>query len=162
MIFKVSFKETEASPSKITEKKGKTTIVTLKGVVELPSFWSLIPSHIMDWVTRQKYLEIYEDISNNTLIVFSSYTAKCVEGDKYKSLLGERLAEAHAKYYIYKFFYDLASKLYNYYNRILFGDEDIAANGHGSCLAQDIKKYEGLCISESHHIGELLASKDNG
>ena len=162
MIFKVSFKETESSPSKIVEKKGRTTTVTLKGVVELPAFWSYIPNHIMEWVSKQKYLEIYEDISNNTLIVFSAYTAKCVEGDKYKSLLGERLAEAHAKYDIYKFFYDLTSRLYDYYGKIMFGDTGVVDSGHGSCLAQDIKKYEGLCIRESHHIGELLASKDNG
>ena len=162
MIFKVSFKETEASPSKIVEKKGKTTTVTLKGVVKLPSFWSYIPSHIMDWVANQKYVELYEDISNNTLIVYSEYIARCVEGDKYESLLGERLAEAHAKYYIYKFFYDLTSKLYDYYNKIMFGDAGIVDSGHGSCLACDIKKYEGLCIRESHHIEELLAGKDNG
>ena len=162
MIFKVSFKETEASPPKIVEKKGRTTTVTLRGVVKLPTFWSLIPPHIMEWVSRQKYLEIYEDISNNTLIIFSEYTAKCVEGDKYESLLGERLAEAHAKYDIYKFFYDLASKLYDYYNKIMFGAAGVVGTGQGSCLAKDIKKYEGLCIREAHHIGELLASKSNG
>lgn len=161
MIFKVSFKETEASPSKIVEKKGKTTTVTLKGVVKLPAFWSLIPPCIIEWVSRQKHLEIYENVSNNTLIIFSSYTAKCAEGDKYQPLLGERLAEAHAKYNIYKFFYNLTSKLYDYYNKIMFGEIGILDMGRGSCLAQDIKKYEGLCIRESHHIGELLANNNN-
>ena len=162
MVFKVSFKETESSPSKIVEKKGKTTTVTLKGVVELPAFWSQIPRHIMEWIARQKYLELYEDMSTNTLILFSAYTAKCAEGDRYESLLGERLAEAHAKYDIYKFFYDLTSKLYDYYNRILFGDIEVAEKGSGSCLDCDIKKYEGLCIREAHHIGELLKDKENG
>jgi hypothetical protein len=163
MVFKVSFKETESSPSKIVEKKGRTTTVVLKGLVELPTFWSQIPEDIMNWVSKQKNVELYEDISNNTLIVYSQYVAKCVEGDKYESLLGERLAEAHAKYYIYKFFYDLTTKLYDYYNMLLFGDESVAeSGGSGSCLAKDIRKYEGLCIRESHHIGELLKSKENG
>jgi hypothetical protein len=71
------------------------------------------------------------------------------------------LAEARAKYIIYKFFYDLIHKLYDYYNRVLFGEDGVVDTGKGSCLAQDIKKYGELCIRESHHIGELLKSKEN-
>lgn len=162
MIFKVSFKETENNPSKAVYKAGRVTNVILKGTVELPHFWHLIPANICEWVAEQTKVELYEDVAHNILIVHSEGIAKCHEEDKYDSLLGERLAEARAKYCIYKFFYDLTTKLYDYYNRILFGEDGVVDMGCGSCIAQDVKKYEGLCIREAHHIGELLASKDNG
>ena len=162
MIFKVSFKEAAKDPSKAVTKVGLTTTVILKGIVKLPEFFDKIPADIMEWIGHQKKVEVYEDMADQTMIVFSTGMAKCHEKDKYDSLLGERLAEARAKYCIYKFFYDLTTKLYDYYNRIMFGDAGLVDSGHGSCLAQDLKKYEGLCTREAHHIGELLASKDNG
>lgn len=161
MLFKVSFREDKKNPSKVIEKAGGTTIVTLKGVVNLPEFWYNIPKEIHTWIATRTKVEIYEDIANNTLIIYSQGTSRCMDGDKFDSLLGERLAEARAKYIIYKFFYDLTFKLYNYYDKVMFGDQGVVCSGTGSCLAQDIKKYEGLCIRESHHIGELLKSKEN-
>lgn len=161
MLFKVSFKEDKKNPSKVIEKAGGTTIVTLKGVVNLPEFWNYVPKEVHSWISRNTKVEIYEDIANNTLIIFSQGISRCMDGDKYDSLLGERLAEARAKYVIYKFFCDLTMKLYNYYSRIMFGNMDTQDFGKGSCLAQDIKKYGGLCIKESHHIRELLKSKEN-
>ena len=162
MIFKVSFKEAAKDPSKAVTKVGLTTTVILKGIVKLPEFFDKIPADIMEWIGHQKKVEVYENMADQTMIVFSTGMAKCHEKDKYDSLLGERLAEARAKYCIYKFFYDLTTKLYDYYNRIMFGDAGLVDSGHGSCLAQDLKKYEGLCTREAHHIGELLASKNNG
>ena len=162
MIFKVSFKETEKNPSKALYKAGRNTNVILKGYVVLPKFWKHLPDEVMRWIEGRQKVEIYENIADNTLYVYSTGMAKCRPDDHYNSLLGERLAEARAKYCIYKFFYDLTTKLYDYYGRIMFGDEGLVDSGHGSCLAQDMKKYEGLCIREAHHIGELLASKDNG
>jgi hypothetical protein len=158
-MFKVSFKETENNPSKAVYKAGRITNVILKGVVQLPNFWHLMPPDICEWIATQTKVELYEDMSNNTLIIHSEGIAKCKEGDKYDSILGERLAESRAKYCIYKFFYGLTSKLYDYYNKIMFGDAGIVDGGHGSCLAQDLKKYEGLYIRESHHIGELLKDR---
>ena len=162
MVFKVSFKETAKSPSKVITKYGSLTEITLKGTVALPPFWHHIPEDIMEWLRNSKKVELYVDVSRNILYVFSVGKSRCREDDKYDSLLGERLAEARAKYCIYKVFYDLTTKLYDYYGRIMFGDEGLVDSGHGSCLAQDMKKNEGLCIREAHHIGELLASKDNG
>lgn len=161
MIFKVSFKETEKSPSKVIQKAGRTTTVLLRGVVNLPTFWRNLPEEIVEWVACAKKVEIYENIVDNTLTVYSSGEAKCNPEDKYDSILGERIAEARAKYCIYKFFYDLSLKLYDYYDRLLFGEIELASQGAGSCIAQDMKKYEGLCIRESHHIGELLANNGN-
>jgi hypothetical protein len=162
MIFKVSFKETAKDPSKAVTKVGLTTTVILKGIVKLPEFFDKIPADIMEWVGHQKKVEVYENMADQTMMVFSTGMAKCHEEDKYDSLLGERLAEARAKYYIYKFFYDLCSKLEEYYNNLLYGPCGVVDSGSGSCIARDLKKYEGLCIREAHHIGELLASKENG
>ena len=76
-MFKVSFKETEKTPSKIITKKGRTVITTLKGVTEVPEFWHYMPKEIMDWVLYQNKIELYEDMANNTLIIFSEGKAKC-------------------------------------------------------------------------------------
>lgn len=164
MIFKVSFKETAKDPSKAVTKVGLTTSVILKGVVELPGFFDKIPSSIVDWICLQKKVEIYESMvdQNHVLLVYSTGMAKCHEDDHYDPLLGERLAEARAKYKIYKFFYNLCSKLEEYYNNLLYGPCGVVDSGSGSCIARDLKKYEGLCIREAHHIGELLASKNDG
>ena len=160
MIFKVSFKETAKNPSKAVTKVGLTTTVILKGVVNLPEFFSLVPISIMKWISQQKKVEIYEDIANHTMQIFSTGVAKCREDDKYDSILGERLAEARAKYCIYKFFYDLCSKLEEYYSNILYGPCGVVDSGSGSCIARDLMKYEGLCIKEAHHIGQLLKDKE--
>jgi hypothetical protein len=162
MIFKVSFKETPKQPSKAVTKVGLITTVILNGIVDLPEFFDYIPTEIMDWIGHQKKVEIYEDMANHTIQIFSTGMAKCHEDDKYDSLLGERLAEARAKYQIYKFFYYLCDKLYEYYSKILFGPSGVVDCGEGSCISRDLKKYEGLYIKEAHHIGELLASKENG
>lgn len=158
-MFKVSFKETENNPSKAVYKAGRITNVILKGVVQLPNFWHLMPPDICEWIATRTKVELYEDMSNNTLIIHSEGIAKCKEGDKYDSILGERLAEARAKYCIYKFCYGLCSKLCDYYNCILFGPVGVAESGSDGGLSRDLKKYEGLCIRESHHIGELLKDR---
>ena len=161
-MFKVSFKETESNPSRVVLKKGKSTIVTLRGTAKLPSFWSHIPEDIAEWVRCRTRVELYEDMVNNKLLIFAEGMSKCHEDDKYDSLLGERLADARAKYNVYKFFYDLCSKLEGYYSNILYGPCGVADSGSGNCIAQDLKKYEALCIREAHHIGELLKNKENG
>jgi hypothetical protein len=162
MIFKVSFKETENNPSKAVYKAGRVTNVILKGVVELPHFWHLMPPDICEWIATRTKVEIYENMANNTLIIHSEGIAKCREDDHYDSILGERLAEARAKYQIYKFFYSLCDKLYEYYSKILFGPRGVVDCGEGSCIGRDLKKYEDLYVKEAHHIEELIASKENG
>ena len=161
-MFKVSFKDKPKDPSKAVIKKGNTTTVILKGVVSLPSFFYDMPQIILQWVSDQTKVELYDNMANNTLIIYSTGEARCHDEDVFDPILGERLAEARAKYYIYKFFYDLTSKLSDYYIGLLFGDAGVAGSGKGSCLTQDMKKYESLCIRESHHIGELLKANENG
>ena len=163
MIFKVSFKETKNNPTKVTVVTGRKVATMIHGTVALPRFFKHIPEEIVDWITEeQKYISGEEDIATNTFHIKASGYAACHEDDVFDYVFGDRLAEARAKYKMYKFFYEFTSKLYDYYNRLLFGDVGIADSGHGSCLAQDVKKYEGLCIREAHHIGELLESKENG
>ena len=154
-MFKVSFKETPNNPSKIVVKKGKRTEVTLKGVIKLPSFWTRIPEDIMRWIEKREHVEIYEDIVNNILIIYSAGKSVCCEDDKYDSVLGERLAESRSKYYIYKFMYGLAGRLEDYYSNILFGDKATLLDSKGG-VSQAARKYAELCIRESHHLGELL------
>ena len=162
MIFKVSFKETAKHPSKAVTKVGLTTTVILKGEVKLPEFFDRIPIDIIEWIVHQKKVEIYDDMANQMMYVFSTGMSKCREDDKYDSLLGEGLAEARAKYQIYKFFYSLCDKLYEYYNKILFGPVGVVDCGEGSCIGRDLKKYGDLYVKEAHHIEELIASKENG
>jgi hypothetical protein len=138
-----------------------TTTVILKGIVKLPEFFDKIPADIMEWVGHQKKIEVYENMADQTMMVFSTGMAKCHEDDKYDSLLGERLAEARAKYYIYKFFYDLCSRLCGYYNSLLYGECGGDSQDYNDGLMCDLDKYRALCIRESHHIGELLKSKEN-
>ena len=162
MVFKVSFKDSPKNQSKIVVVSGKKVAVRICGTVSLPKFWKYIPDEITEWITDgQNWVGGEEDIAKNVFHIHANGFARCHEGDKFDYIFGERLAEARAKYKIYKFFYDLTCKLYDYYNRILFGDEEVVDMGKGSCLAQDIKKYEALCIREAHHIGELLKNKDN-
>ena len=164
MVFKVSFKDSLKNPTKVAVVTGKKVAIMINGTVELPEFFKHIPDSIVNWMTEeQKCISGEEDIATNTFHVKATGVAKCHEEEKFDYVFGERLAEARAKYKIYKFFYDLTTKLYDYYNMILFGDESVAeSGGSGSCLAKDIKKYEGLCIREAHHISELLKGKENG
>ena len=108
------------------------------------------------------FISLKENVDTNTFDIAVFGHAKCHEEEKFDYVFGERLAEARAKYRIYKFFYALCNKLEEYYSNILYGPCGVADSGSGSCIARDMKKYEGLCIRESHHIGELLKSRENG
>jgi hypothetical protein len=162
MVFKVSFKETEKSPSKVTQKVGKTTTVILKGVVELPAFWKHLPEEIIKWIEGRQKVEGYENLADNTLIIYSTGVSKCNPDDKYDSLLGERLAEARAKESIYKFFYQLSYKLFEYYTTIAFGSMGVIDTGSDGSLERTAFKYEQLYNREKNHQIELLKNRNNG
>lgn len=155
-MFKVSFKETPKDPSKVVTRIGNKTTVILKGTVRLPAFFKDIPVEILDWISGIEKVELYENIVDNTLTVYSTGVAKCMEGDTYDYVLGERIAESRAKYCIYKFFFDLSLKLFDYYSALIFGKEGVVGKGSPGCIERDVKKYEALCIREAHHLGELL------
>ena len=154
-MFKVSFNDS----SRKVFKEGRETTVILRGTVKLPEFWHSLPQSIMDWIANRKNLEVYENLVNNYLIIYSSGISRCHKDDKYDSILGERVAEGRAKLYIYRFFCTLCMKIERYYNKILFGTP-IVDSGDGDCLMADIKKYTDFCIREAHHLGELLKDKE--
>ena len=161
-MFKVSFKETPKNPSKLVTKMGNETTVMLKGICDLPEFWKYLPEEIVEWITHQKHVEGYEDIAKNQLIIYAKGISKCHPEDKYDTVFGERMAESRAKEFIYKFFYDLTSKLYDYYDRIMFGYPGVVAEGNNGSLAQDVAKYEKLLNHEKQHQVELLQDKIHG
>jgi hypothetical protein len=162
MLFKVSFKETDKNPSRVVNKYGRKTVVVLKGSVRLPEFWKHVPEGITDWISCQESVEIYENMAENTLVIFSEGKSKCHADDRYDSILGERIAEARAKYRMYHFFYKLISRLYDYYNTLLFGEVGVVDSGSGNCLMQDAVKYDEMCKKEMSHIVELLNGNHNG
>ena len=163
MVFKVSFKDSPKNQSKFAVVSGKKVAVRISGTVSLPEIWKYIPEGIIRWMTEeQNFISGDEDIANNVFHIHADGFARCHEEDKFDYIFGERLAEARAKYKIYKFFYKFTCKLCDYYDNLLFGSGGVANDGEGSCLAQDVKKYEALCIREAHHISELLKDKENG
>lgn len=147
-MFKISFKEEDNCPCKIVEKAGKVTTVIYKGTVRLPKIWWYLPKEIFEWIKHRDCLEIYENVANNTLIVYARGKARCADGDVYDSLKGERIAEAKAKKVIYKFFAGLCHRIYSYYEGI-FVD-----------VLGDRKKYSELCQVEKEHIDKLLENGD--
>ena len=155
-MFKVSFKEAKR-PSKVTIKRGNDTKVIIQGLVKLPKFFDNIPPEISDWISSRKKVEIYENMATHTLIIYSTGKVRCRPEDKYDTILGERLAESKAKRHIYKFFFDLCSKLFDYYGELLYGNA-IVDPGSGNCLVNDLRKYETLYHREIDHFSELLNS----
>lgn len=160
-MFKVSFKETPANPSKLVQRLGNLTHVLIKGTCKLPAFWKYIPEDISDWIGQQKHIELYEDIAANQLIIYSEGVAVCHPDDKFDSILGERLAESRAKEDIYKFFLRLTDKLTSYYNGILFGVESKECTTK-DCLIKDKINYGKFYYRELDHQKELLGNKSNG
>lgn len=154
-MFKVSFKEDEC-PSKVVEKVGKVTTVMFKGTVKLPKIWWYLPQEILKWIKYRDSLEIYENVANNTLIVYAKGKTKCAEGDTYDSLLGERIAEAKAKMVIYKFFADLCQRIYRYYEELLTGDRSLSVPPANGGVAGDLLKYRKLYMIEKEHIKTLV------
>lgn len=161
-MFKVSFKENPKSPSKLVTKFGNETTVLLRGVCALPEFFKYIPEEISEWIALQTHVEVYEDVANNQLIIYSKGISKCHPDDKYDTVIGERIAEARAKEFIYQFFYGMCSRLYNYYDRIMFGFPGVVAVGRGNSLSQCVTKYEKLLDHERHHQVELLQNNNHG
>lgn len=154
-MFKVSFKEDEC-PSKVVEKVGKVTIVMYKGTVKLPKIWWYLPQEILKWIKYRDSLEIYENVANNTLIVYAKGKTKCADSDTYNSILGERIAEAKAKMVIYKFFANLCQRIYRYYEEILTGDKSLSVPLVNEGVAGDLLKYRKLYMIEKEHIKTLV------
>lgn len=161
-MFKVSFKDTPRDPSKIVVRVGNKISVLLKGTVALPEFFKYIPESIITWMTEeQKLISGEEDIANNVFHLKVSGHALCHKDDTFDYVLGERIAEARAKYKMYRFFYTLIAKLRTYYSNILFGNDDTIVM-HTGGLMKDLIKYEDLVAKEAEYLKELLKNTKNG
>lgn len=160
-MFKVSFIETETMPARVVMKAGPCTTVTLRGKMEIPHFWHRMPEEIQEWIASQTKLEMYEDVAHGKIIVLAEGVARCRKDDRYDSLLGERLAESRAKQHIYRFFADLTAKLDDYYQEILFGNQDRVASETKHGIVGSIKKYQRLFEREERHFKELLDGKNH-
>lgn len=161
-MFKVSFKETEKMPYKVVPKTGLNTLVTLRGKMEIPYFWKHIPEDIQEWIANQTKVELYENVAENTILVFAEGTSRCRKDDKYNTLIGERLAESRAKHDIYKFLHTLCYKLAEYYGAILYGNGGPVVDSPKEGIMADVHKYEQLYMRELRHQRELLEEKNHG
>ena len=161
-MFKVSFKSNPKDPTKLFIKENGKTVAFLVGTVKLPEFWFGIPVSIVKWISVLESVEVYEDSKNNTLTIYTKGVSVCAEGDKYDTVFGERLAEARAKEHLYRFMYNLSSRLFNYYSKILYGLGEGGPIGSKSGLEAVFKKYEALHYHELMHINDLLAKNIKG
>ena len=163
-MFKVSFKETPDNPSKVFLKSGSVTTCIVKGIVKLPSFWKNIPEEIIEWIRELENICLEEDFIDHTLTVYAEGVSRCRKGDKYNPVLGERLAEARAKMTVYKFMMNLTTRITNYYEELLYGNEEERAKEFTRCgVAGSIDKYFALTIKEENHLKRLLGEvKDGG
>ena len=161
-MLKVSFKETPDNPCKVVYKAGKLTTIVLKGKVKLPKFWANVPPEILDWILWYHRADVYENIVENTLIIYAEGKSRCMEGDKYDSVLGERLAESRAKLNVYTFFNELLYRLCRYYSNLVFGPTALLKNVNGVGLLECWDKYSKLCTHEGEHIKKLLETEENG
>ena len=160
-MFKISFKDTPKYPSKLVTKIGAVTNVILKGTTTLPDFWKHIPADIYEWTINSKYVEWDENFIDDTLVIYAGGKSKCAEGDKFNPILGERLAEARAKYNIYKHFSILAEKLCDYYGAIIYGDGPVIDITNKGLMGVAIK-YGKLADREEEHIKKLINSSNYG
>lgn len=146
-MLKISFKDTKFKYFKTVVKKGKHTSVGLRGNINIPSL-GYIPLPIMEWMRSVKKIMLLRMPTHESQWeIYAVGTARCREGDKYDSILGERIAEGRAKKLIYEFAAELIRKLSNYYTKKLYED-----NG----LLDTTKKYSNLAAHEEKHLVDLL------
>ena len=163
-MFKVSFKNSEGCKAVTVQHfNNKETVVQLRGIMSLPSFWFSIPRSIQGWVFNHPSIDIYESIVKAELIIKSSGKAICTEGDTFNTKTGERIAESRAKIKLYKFMHTLCKKLIYCYYGYIYG----VPEGKGTCKTTTLSDYRGglhdacrkyaeLWVKESRHLGTLL------
>lgn len=161
-MIKVSFNND--SYKKVERFNDKVTIVTLKGIVELPDcLVYAMPMGIVDWLKLYPDLEIsYNGIERITIIS----KGKTIRDDKDKDnpILAERIAESKAKIKIYGFIINFISKYIIAYNKILTGHKDAILSEHEEVpdsLYGLLFKYDGFFDKEKSHLRELIEQSCN-
>lgn len=171
-MFKVSFKENPQFPVKKVQRfnDDRVTVVTLKGVAQLPVFLQyFIPHKVFDWTGTLKNVDVEFTMTR----MFITVTGKsiCSKEDKVDKVLGERIAEARAKLHLYKFMAHFLNKVclnkvWAYFIEQLCGtatikciaDEKDVNKEH---LSEAVNKYWRLYKDEQKHLNILLGHESN-
>lgn len=156
-MLKVSFKEGFKKVQKFNER---ATVVTLTGEVIIPS-WEMFPNKIQRWMFDEQNTVDVEDTISLLKIKAVGKSVKAEE-DTDNPVLAERIAEARAKLKIYRFMYKLCKKMLRYYFTSMYGNAEVGrvleshTEPQKDCIWVAGRKYMGLMIKESHHLGQLL------
>lgn len=159
-MFKVSFK---GDFKKVQTFNDRAIIITLVGKMHFPAeLWHCTPTEITDWVWNHPSVDALWIAEDSLRLEFSGKSV-CAEEDTYDPVLGERIAESRAKLKLYKFVYTLCKKLLQYNYTTMYGTRELelTLESHSEspkdCIYIAYKKYQGLLIKESNHLGKLLS-----
>ena len=163
-MFKVSFKKNPQFPVKKVQRfnDGRVTVVTLKGVAQLPVFLQyFIPHKVFDWADTLKNVDV--EFTMKRMFITVTGKAICSKEDKVDKILGERIAEARAKLYLYKFMAHFLDKVWSYFIEQLCGTASIryTADVNKEHLSEAVNKYWRLYKDEDKHLNILLGHESN-
>lgn len=166
-MFKVSFKENPQFPVKKVQRfnDDRVTVVTLKGVTQVPVFLQyFIPPKMFEWTNTLKNVDVEYVMSK----MFITVTGKsiCSNEDKIDKILGDRIAEARAKLHLYKFMAHFLNKIWTYFIEQLCGTATIKCTAYKKDvnkenLSEAINKYWRLYKDEQKHLNILLGHESN-
>ena len=151
-MIKVSFKETK----EVQKFNDKVTLVTLYGKTKYCGKINFLPMEIVKWVHTHP---IVDNISFGLGSIHIKATGKTIksENDVDNPVLAERIAESRAKIKVYKFMHTLCNKLYKYYCKIAFGQDDfVPAYYVSGSLYRELQRYNSLLLKESLHLEDLI------
>lgn len=166
-MFKVSFKENPQFPVKKVQRFNydRVTVVTLKGVAELPVFLQcFIPHKVFDWTDTLKNVDV--EFTMKRMFITVTGKSICSKEDKIDKILGERIAEARAKLYLYKFMAHFLDKVWSYFIEQLCGTASIRCTAYKKDvneehLSEALNKYWRLYKDEDKHLNILLGHESN-
>ena len=148
-MYKFVFEPSNCFAAKKVVKRDANTTVFLHGTLTLPSNCSFkFPS--------SNYVNIVSSCKGSYEISVVGFT-KCCKGDKYNSLLGERLAEAYAKRDLYLFIYKTLKQKFDLLMDFLGIDKNDVPKYKKNALGDNVIKYKNLYEHELEHINNLLA-----
>lgn len=160
-MFKVSFKD---DCMKVQTFNDRATVVTMVGYMSFPhELWSVFPDEVANWMWEHPSIDA--SWGNSTVqkeVIRLEFSGKsvCASDDTFNAETGKRIAESRAKLRLYRFMYNLCTKLYRYYIHIALGtgkNQPFSPGGYYYGSLYDVKrKYKSLAIKEYHHLDKLL------
>lgn len=166
-MFKVSFKENSQFPVKKVQRfsDDRVTVVTLKGVAQLPTFLQyFIPHKVFDWIDTLKNVDV--EFTMKRMFITVTGKSICSKEDKVDRVLGDRIAEARAKLHLYKFMVFFLIKIWRYFIEQLYGTTSIECTAdkkgvNKEHLNEAVYKYWRLYKDEQKHLNILLGHESN-